>query len=150
VLGNAQYLRQRHAQLTARCDLCSAWRLDYAIVPSAGAPTPPDLPSPFGMPAAELAINSPTQAVLRDAIGTPSYIPIKTDTARHTLEFDGPGKNKTLFAITQPDPMHLVLTPIGDKAGKAATVSLTSATPPGGYPLLHRGFHWASEFPYER
>jgi hypothetical protein len=58
--------------------------------------------------------------------------------------------NKTLFAFTQPDPMHLILKPIGDKAGKAEIVVFTRTTPIEGYPLLHCGFHWVSEYPYQR
>jgi hypothetical protein len=150
VLGEGQYWRRQHAERSAHCDLCSAWTIDSAALLDGGASNSKSLPSPFVQPAVELIINSPAQAVLRNGLGVPTYIPIKTNASAHTLELDGPAGNKTLFAVTQSNPMHLVLTPIGDRAGKAATVSLTSATPPGGYPLLHRGFHWVSEFPYER
>jgi hypothetical protein len=150
-LGSAQYWRRRHAQLTTRCDLCNAWIIEPATTLVNGDVSQQEkLPPPFFLAAVELIINSPDQAVLQDSLGASTYIPIKTNAAAHTVEFDGPGNNKTLFTATQPDSNYLLLTPIGDKAGKSATVSLTNATPPGGYPLLHRGFHWISEFPYQR
>ncbi|HXE06715.1 MAG TPA: hypothetical protein VN612_02380 [Acidobacteriaceae bacterium] len=146
LLGSSQGIRQRRAEAkaVAGCELCRAWRVDPA------PPSAPTLPSPFNMAATDIVLNTPTQALLHDAQGKSVYVPIKIDAARHTLELDGPGKNKTVFAIAQNDPRSLMLTPTGEKAGKAATVWLESLTPEQGYPLTRRGFHWISEYPYVR
>lgn len=136
--------RQQRAELAAPCPLCSAWRVDS----ESNETTTVHLPSPFSGVVSELIIDSPTLAVLRGPAYQPSYVLIKIDDASKTIQASQ-GVD-TLFAFTQPDPMHLVLRPIGDKAGKAETIGFVRTTPIGGYPLIHRGSHWVSEYPYQR
>lgn len=136
--------RQERAELAAPCALCSAWRVESASDEGSAL----RLPSPFSGAVSELIIDSPTLAVLRGPAYKPSYVPIKIDNAGETIQLlQG---SKTLFAFTQRDPAHLLLRPIGDKAGKAETLEFVRTTPVGGYPLLRRGFHWVSEYPYQR
>jgi hypothetical protein len=145
--GTTLYWVRHHQErvAAAHCELCRAWRVEE----EAPATDTAQLPSPFATYVAEVVINTPTQAVLRnDSELGPIYVPVKIDEVHHTIEFDGPGKNKTVFAITQTDTTGMTLTPTGDKVGKAATLKLTSLTPKSGYPLTHRGFHWVSEYAY--
>ena len=147
--GSALYWVRHHKERVAAigCEMCRAWRVEEE--PPAGDMA--RLPSPFGTYVAEVAINTPTQAVLsNDSEQGPIDVPVKIDDVHHTIEFDGPGKNKTVFAIAQTDATEMTLAPTGDKAGKAATLKLTSLTPKSGYLLTHRGFHWVSEYPYVR
>jgi hypothetical protein len=136
---------ERRAEAAAKCDLCSAWRVESQPVAPAT-----HLPSPFSGDVSELVVNSPTGAVLRDPTYRASYVRIEINGTARTLEMYQPSSNKILFSFTQPDSMHLILTPMGDKAGKAQTVEFVRTTPIGGYPLLHRGFHWVDEYPYQR
>jgi hypothetical protein len=150
VVGNNLYelipsWLERRAELAAKCDLCSAW---WVTSESDGAGAA-YLPSPFPGVVSELVIDSPSNGVLRDPAYKPSYVRIEINDAAKTLQI-GQSSNKTLFAFTLPDPMHLILKPIGNKAGKAQTVEFVRTTPIGGYPLLHRGFHWVDEYPYQR
>ncbi|HEY4380328.1 MAG TPA: hypothetical protein VGN01_08275 [Acidobacteriaceae bacterium] len=146
-LGATFGMIRRHHQDIAPCALCGDWRIDTADFASPTGRTVQLPPRVSGQPATEFIVNNPSLAVLRDVTGDVSYFPIKTDTAARTITFDT--SHITYFAAT-PDSSHLILTPAGAAATTTATLHLTLLTPPGGYPLLHRGFHWISEFPYQR
>jgi hypothetical protein len=74
------------------------------------------------------------------------------DDKKHTLQLfcvghDGPPPE---YAITQPDPTHLILTPTGKDAKSDGTLTLTRIPLPSHYPLLDRGFHFVNEWGLER
>jgi hypothetical protein len=145
------YWRTEHLLRTAPCPLCGAWRIDSAnILDAAGSPTPHPLPTTNGGSAVELNINNPTRGSLADSSGRLSNIQLTPNFSTHTLTFAPPEKPAIIYSVSTPDSTHLILTPVGDAAKTSATLNLTLLTPPGGYPLVHRGFHWISEFPYQR
>ena len=137
--------------------LRGAWRIDSATLITPGGttiPNPllsePDPKTRQRHPFLEFDINDNDGGSFRDDTGRNSWFPLKTDPAAHTLTFTRPDKSKITFAARTPDPTHLVLTPTGSEAKTASTVTLSLVSPPQGYPLLHRGFHWISEYPYQR
>jgi hypothetical protein len=150
LLGVGQGWRNTQRQNAIPCPLCGDWHIDTAtLLDSTGQTTQhwPQLSK--GQPAAELILNNPIRGSLRDSAGDATYVPIKTDTPAHTLEFDIPDKPKIVYATQSPDASHLILTPTGDAAKTAAILHLTLLSPADGYPLLNRGFHWISEYPYQ-
>jgi hypothetical protein len=132
------------------CPLCGDWHIDTATLLDATGHTTQHWPQlDKGQLAADLILNRADQAVLRDSSGDATSIPIETNIAAHTLEFDVPNKPKIVYDAESPDVRHLILTPAGDAAKTTAVLHLTLLTPVGGYPLLNRGFHWVSEYPYQ-
>lgn len=137
--------------------LRGAWRIDSATLT---APTGATIPNPLlsepdsitkqRHPFLELDINDNTGASFRDDTGRDSWFQIKTDSQKHTLTFTRPDKSTVTYLAVSPDPTHLILTPTGPETRTASKVSLTLVSPPQGYPLLTRGFHWVSEYPYQR
>jgi hypothetical protein len=74
------------------------------------------------------------------------------DDKKHTLQLycvghDGP---PPLYAVSQPDPAHLTLTPTGKDAKNNGTLTLARVPLPSHYPLLDRGFHFVNEWGLER
>ncbi len=131
--------------------LRGAWRLDAATVLDAGGkPVPHPVRSKDGNTFAELDIESAERAAFRDDANKLSYFTTKTNPGQHTVEFERDDKSKIVFVAVTPDPMHLTLTPTGAEARTASVMSFTRVSPIGGYPLLTRGFHWISEYPYQR
>ena len=68
-------------------------------------------------------------------------------TGETILRFGAPGLPSVTFAIAQPDPAHLVLTPT---TGGGSELRLTRVPLPSHYPLLERGFHLVNEWGLER
>lgn len=142
---------QRHQQLTAPCPLCGAWRIDSAqLLGTDGTTKPHPLPTTDHRTALEIDINSRGSAALRDTSDELTFISLNSKQPDTTLEFQPKDKPKILYAVTRTDATHMILTPTGDQAHIAAILTLTLISPPGGYPLMHRGFHWVSEFPFVR
>jgi hypothetical protein len=143
--------KKRHAAAIVACPLCGAWHIDSATLTTpAGVLIPNPVMSTDKRPFVELDISSNLRASFRDDRGANSYFEAVTDSAKHTLEFTRDDESKIAFAITTPDSTHLILTPTGTEAKTASTMKLTLVSPPNGYPLLHRGFHWVSEYPYQK
>jgi hypothetical protein len=74
------------------------------------------------------------------------------DDKKHTLQLfcvghEGP---PPIYAMSQPDPTHLVLTPTGKDAKNDGTLTLARIPLPTHYPLLDRGFHFVNEWGLER
>jgi hypothetical protein len=73
------------------------------------------------------------------------------DDKKHTLRLFSTGHDgAVLYAVTQSDPSHLVLTPTGKDAKNDGVLSLTRVPLPSHYPLLDRGFHLVNEWGLER
>jgi hypothetical protein len=67
--------------------------------------------------------------------------------AEPQLHLTGPGLPAITFAISQPDPAHLILTPT---TRDATPLRLTRVPLPTHYPLQERGFHFINEWGLER
>ena len=143
--------RKSHASRLAPCPLRGAWRIDAATLTTpTGAVIPNPIVSEDKHPFVELDITTDTRTALRDATGVLSSFPTKIDPAKRTLEFTRPDKSVIIYETSTPDPTHLILKPIDSESRTASTLSLTLVSPSSGYPLLTRGFHWVSEYPYQR
>jgi hypothetical protein len=71
------------------------------------------------------------------------------DEAKHTLMI-ATGNGRIVYSVQQPDPMHMILTPTGNDAKTASTLSLTRIPLPSHYPIEDRGFHFVNEWGLER
>lgn len=151
VYGIAPDYRKSHAARLAPCPLRGAWRIDTATLTTpTGATIPNPIVSENKRPFVELDITTNTRSALRDDTGVLSSFPTKIDSAKHTLEFTRPDKSTITYETGTPDATHLILKPTGTEAKSVSTLTLTLVSPPQGYPLITRGFHWVSEFPYQR
>ena len=72
------------------------------------------------------------------------------DAKKHTLSLASEAGGHVVYAIQQPDPAHLVLTPTGKSSKTASVLALTRVPLPTNYPLLDRGFHFVNEWGLER
>jgi hypothetical protein len=155
-VGNVTYKtfnrwRPVHAARIAPCPLRGAWRIDSATVTDAsGARIAHAVLSNDKKPFVELDIDTATRAAFKDDSGKFSYVPTKTDIGKQTLQFTRPDKSTITYTTATPEPGHLILTPTGGEEKSAQTMSLTLVSPPDGYPLMTRGFHWVNEYPYQR
>jgi len=72
------------------------------------------------------------------------------DEKKHTLMIASEVGGPIVYNIQQPDPSHMILTPTGDAAKTASTLTLTRVPLPTHYPLEDRGFHLINEWGLER
>lgn len=76
----------------------------------------------------------------------------RADDKKHTLQLfclghDGP---PPVYAMSEPTPSQLILTPTGKDAKANGTLTLARIPLPTHYPLLDRGFHFINEWGLER
>ncbi len=180
LLGVVPQWRERRTASAQPSPLRGSWRIDSATIATDAGPIPHPVLSQARRPFVELDIDSATRAAFRDDLGANTIFTTKTDTAAHTLQFIRPDKSTMTYLVTEPatelantpaepvtalveqlrrgpgadtvtaQPRRLTLTPTGPDARTGSTLALTLATPAAGYPLLIRGFHWVSEYPYQR
>jgi len=140
-----RYAAQR-ASLAHPDPLTGIWHLDSAQLNHQPRP----LLTNDGYPMTDIVLEPSGRAMLR-ATDTALYrAGAKIDDAKHTLQLTLVGSQPITYAIAQPDPTHLVLTPTGKQASSTATLALTRVPLPAHYPLLERGFHWVNEWGLER
>ena len=77
---------------------------------------------------------------------------VNRDDKKHTMQLFCLGHNgdPPLYAMTQPDSTHIVLTPTGKDAKDDGTLTLARVSLPPHYPLEDRGFHFVNEWGLER
>jgi hypothetical protein len=74
----------------------------------------------------------------------------KYNEKKHTLLLEFEVGGPITYAVAQPDPTHMVLTPTGDEAKTEGALTLVRVPLPSHYPLLDRGFHFVNEWGLER
>ena len=130
---------RQHAQEEANrrhpSPLAGEWRLDAGTVLTGD-----------GVPMSDLVLEPDGRLDVRAADGSLWGGSIYRPGAPQ-LTLSGPGLPDVTFAVAQPDPAHLVLTPA---AGGAGELRLTRVPLPTHYPLLERGFHLVNEWGLER
>ncbi|HKO17700.1 MAG TPA: hypothetical protein VJU82_02320, partial [Acidobacteriaceae bacterium] len=79
LFGSFMGWRQRRANVAAiaACQLCRAWQVEAQ--PSSTL----RLPFPFDRQSRQIVFDSPTQAVLHDVLGKPTYVKIKLNAGQH-------------------------------------------------------------------
>jgi hypothetical protein len=152
----------RHQQVALRTPspLVGAWHLD-ATHPASGAFVDPE-----GLPITDLYVAPSGGAYTRSTDGELWISGVNLDPKKHTVRMScyfisAP----TNYAWQLSDPNHLILTSVppdppkpGPKQKPAkpaapftpAVLTLTRTPTPDHYPLLERGFHFISEWRYER
>jgi hypothetical protein len=119
------------------------WQLD------AGSEMPKTI---GGVPWHEISIDNLTRGMARSTDGMLWRMYLSYDEKKHTLGMvsrGGSGSVKYVWAT--PDKDHLVLTTVSGVAGMSPKVmTFHRVETPTSYPLLTRGFHWVSEWGYER
>jgi hypothetical protein len=134
-LGHYHQHALEDANLHHPSPLAGEWHLDAGTILTGD-----------GIPMSDLVLEPDGRVNLRAADGTlwggSIYRP-----GQPQLSLSGPGIPAITFAITQPDPAHLVLTPTSDASGQ---LRLTRVPLSAHYPLLERGFHFVNEWGLER
>jgi len=148
-----------HLQIALRTPspLVGAWHLDAAH-PASGA-----FIDPRGLPVTDLYVALSGRAYTRSTDGELWLSGVNLNPEQHTVRincyFIGAPTN---YAWQVSDPNHLVLTSLPPDPPKPdlnrkpaapfspAVLTLTRIPTPSHYPLLERGFHFISEWRYER
>ena len=151
-----------HLQVALRTPspLVGAWHLD-ATHPASGAFIDPE-----GVPVTDLYVAPSNRAYTRSTDGELWLSIVDLDSKKHTVRmncyFIGAPTN---YAWQLSDPNHLTLTSVPPDPPQAdprhkpakpappftpAVLTLTRTPTPDHYPLLERGFHFISEWRYER
>jgi hypothetical protein len=105
-----------------------------------------------GVPLSDIFFEPSGRAMIRSSDGVLWRGGSNLDDKKHTLQLfcvghEGP---PPIYAMSQPDPTHLVLTPTGKDAKNDGTLTLARIPLPTHYPLLDRGFHFVNEWGLER
>jgi hypothetical protein len=105
-----------------------------------------------GVPLSDIFFEPSGRAMIRSSDGVLWRGGAALDDKKHTLQLfvSGHVGDPPLYALTQPDATHLVLTPTGKQAKDNGTLALTRIPVPTHYPLLDRGFHFVNEWGLER
>lgn len=151
-----------HLQVTLRTPspLVGAWHLDDTH-PASGA-----FIDPKGLPITDLYVAPSGRAYTRSSDGELWLSGVNLNPKEHTVRincyFINPPTN---YAWQLSDPNHLTLTSVSSDPSKPspqnksakpsppikpAVLTLTRTPTPNHYPLLERGFHFISEWRYER
>jgi hypothetical protein len=103
-----------------------------------------------GLPTTDIFFEPSGRTMLRDSATVLWRAYAKADDKKHTLFLVTESNDPVTYAMTQPDPTHLVLKPSGNDAKTAGTLTLVRVPLPSHYPLQDRGFHFVNEWGLER
>ncbi len=138
---------QQYKSLKHPSPLTGEWHVDSALLN--GQPKP--YLTGDGLPMTDLFLEPSGRTMVRDSSTVLWRGGFHVDDKKNTVNFSTVGSSDhTTYAIAQPDPTHLVLTPTGNDAKTVGTLTLTRVPLPTHYPLLDRGFHLVNEWGLER
>lgn len=104
-----------------------------------------------GLPMTDIFLEPNGRASVRSSDGVLWVGGVQIDDKKHTLQLFSIGHDGApVYAMVQPDPSHLVLTPAGKNAGNDGVLTLTRVPLPAHYLLEERGFHFINEWGLER
>jgi hypothetical protein len=103
-----------------------------------------------GLPLIDIFLEPTGRTMLRDSATVLWRAYAKPDDKKHTFFLVTEANDPITYAMTQPDPTHLVLTPTGKDAKNDGTLTLARVPLPSHYPLEDRGFHFVNEWGLER
>lgn len=103
-----------------------------------------------GLPMTDIFFEPSGRTMLRDSATVLWRAYAKPDDKKHTLFLVAESNDPITYALTQPDPTHLVLKPTGNDAKTAGTLTLVRVPLPSHYPLEDRRFHFVNEWGLER
>jgi hypothetical protein len=103
-----------------------------------------------GQPMTDIFFEPSGRTMLRDSATVLWRAYAKPDDKKHTLFLVSESNDPITYALTQPDAVHLVLTPTGKDAKNDGTLTFVRVPLPSHYPLEDRGFHFVNEWGLER
>jgi hypothetical protein len=103
-----------------------------------------------GLPLTDIFLEPTGRTMLRDSSTVLWRAGVHVDDKKHTLRLGTEFNDPIVYAMTQPDPTHMVLTPTGKDAKNDGTLTLARVPLPSHYPLEDRGFHFVNEWGLER
>jgi hypothetical protein len=104
-----------------------------------------------GLPMTDIFVEPSGRTMLRDSATVLWRAGVRVDDKKHTVRIGSAFLDHPLvYAMAQPDPAHMVLTPTDKDAKTASVLALTRVPLPSSYPLLERGFHFVNEWGLER
>jgi hypothetical protein len=125
------------------------WHVDSTIATLVGQTVSGPVIASDGRPITDFFLEPNGRVMLRDSDGVLWRAGVDIESKNHTFSLFRDGHDPLLYSFSQPDPMHLVLTPSGDTPASGA-LYLTRVPLPDHYPLLDRGFHFVNEWALER
>lgn len=141
---------RERASLRHPSPLTGEWHVDFALLTTKGQPTAKPFLTGDGQPLTAIYLEPSGRAMYRSADGVLWRGGTEVDTKKHTMDVYTLPDVHVQYALAQPDPAHLILTPTGKQAATDATLHLSRIPLPASYPLLTRGFHWVNEWGLER
>jgi hypothetical protein len=103
-----------------------------------------------GLPLTDIFLEPSGRTMLRDSATVLWRAYANPDDKKHTFFLVTEANDPITYAMTQPDPTHLVLKPTGKDAKNDGTLTLARVPLPSHYPLEDRGFHFVNEWGLER
>ena len=103
-----------------------------------------------GLPMTDIFFEPSGRTMLRDSATVLWRAFTQVDNKKHTMLLASEVGEPITYAMTQPDPSHLILKPTGKNAKNDGTLALVRVPLPSHYPLEDRGFHWVNEWGLER
>ena len=137
---------QQRAKMLHPGPLTGEWHVDSALLNKQSKP----YLTGDGLPMTDLFLEPSGRTMLRDSSTALWRAGVRIDEKKHTLRLGTAYHDPIVYAMTQPDPLHLVLTPTGKEAAADGTLQLTRVPLPKHYFLLDRGFHWVNDWGLER
>jgi hypothetical protein len=138
------YLAQRRSAAHPN-PFVGQWHVDSALLN--GQPKP--YLTNDGYPLTDIYLEPIGRTMLRGSDHALYRAGVHIDDKKHTFTLSSEA-GRIVYEMQQPDPLHLTLTPTGDDAKTAGTLTLTRIPLPTHYPLLDRGFHFVNEWGLER
>jgi hypothetical protein len=127
--------------------LTGQWHLDSATLK--GQPRP--YLTGDGVPMTDIFLEPSGRVMVRSSDNVLWPGGARLNDKKHTLQLFSIGHDGTpVYAISQPSPSQLVLTPTGKDAEQEGVLTLTRVPLPSHYPLEDRGFHFVNEWGLER
>jgi hypothetical protein len=129
--------------------LTGEWHVEPAAAMLPGQTVSSPVVTGDGRPVTDFFLEPNGRVMLRDSGGLLWRAAVGIESKDHTFSLFRDGQDPLLYNFSQPDPLHLVLTPSGDTPA-SGSLYLTRVPLPDHYPLLDRGFHFINEWAVER
>ena len=147
----------RHYQSFARTQaslrhpgaLTGEWRVEPTATVLPGQSVSSPVVTGDGRPVTDFVLEPNGRVTLRDSGGVLWRAGVEIESKSHTFSLFRDGQDPLLYNFSQPDPLHLVLTP-AEETRTGGSLYLTRVPLPDHYPLLDRGFHFINEWALER
>ena len=154
VPGAYALAKQERVNVQHPAPFTGEWQVDSDRLTTAGLSFDQPILTAEGSPLTALYLELDGRVMARSADQRLWRASVQIDPAKHTFELSSGWFEGTRFQgeylFSQPDPNHLVLTPVGKAAATYGTLTLSRVPLPERYPLLERGFHWVNEWALER